>query len=85
LQKASQSRTNWVHRDAQRQPVADFALSALPRDREISLTLGRYGLENEELHTAWILRNCPDKGKYATLSSGSIQIEGMNLSAGRHD
>jgi hypothetical protein len=32
-------------------------------DREISLVLGRYGLENEELHTAWILRRYLEQSK----------------------
>ena len=32
-------------------------------DREISLTLGRYGLENEELHTGWLLRKFLEQRK----------------------
>jgi hypothetical protein len=32
-------------------------------DREISLVLGRYGLENEELHTAWVLRKYLEQSK----------------------
>lgn len=32
-------------------------------DREISLALGRYGLENEEVHTAWIMRKYLEQSK----------------------
>lgn len=32
-------------------------------DREISLTLGRYQLENEELHTGWLLRKYLEQTK----------------------
>jgi hypothetical protein len=32
-------------------------------DREISTVLGRYGLENEELHTAWVLRKYLEQSK----------------------
>lgn len=32
-------------------------------DREISLVLGRYGLENEEFHTAWIMRKYLEQAK----------------------
>lgn len=32
-------------------------------DREISLVLGRYGLENEELHTGWLLRRYLEQSK----------------------
>jgi hypothetical protein len=32
-------------------------------DREISLVLGRYGLENEEFHTAWLLRRYLEQSK----------------------
>jgi hypothetical protein len=34
-------------------------------DREISLTLGKYGLENEELHTAWMIRKYLEQSKIA--------------------
>ena len=32
-------------------------------DREVSQVLGAYGLENEELHTAWLLRKYLDQTK----------------------
>jgi hypothetical protein len=32
-------------------------------DREISQVLGRYGLENQELHTAWVLRRYLEQSK----------------------
>src|SRR4051812_23787282 len=32
-------------------------------DREISLALSRYGLENEELHTAWLARKYLEQSK----------------------
>jgi len=36
-------------------------------DREISLVLARYGLENDELHTAWVLRRYLEQTKLSAL------------------